>query len=574
MSHIFISYSRKDKIYARDLATDLQKHGFNVWIDDRIDYGTRWWRTIEDAIQNCSAFVIIMTPDSRNSEWVEREILMAQKRNKPIFPLLLSGEEFGLLITTQFANVTQGQMPQDDFYNDLAAIIPPAPKTGAIVSPKGELTPAKTSGQRRLAQKSIWVGLVLVFAFIGAALVWSLRGDKNEGGEQVQAPTPTVIPFMTETSSEATATRSQRATPTQEPSPTPAATQAPPQLLEINVGDTGYQSGTYNDNTAVTPFEDNGKSCEWVEGEDEHSTAYAVWRPEMPLSGQYLIEAWIPTTNATTTRARYQVSGVLGQSSPVVVEANQADFAGDYVGLDFFEFDRQHPDAGMVTLNNLVYEGGDTAVAFCSIRWRKAAGGIPPQYNDGFDSPVGTVEERRTAKIWPGEWLDINPYMNFFFLGYSTGAHLNLPEDADKDAPVYSTADGIVLWMGEAVNTDGSLSGFGTLVIIKHDPYQTTDGVTVVAYSRYTHMHNILVSEGQRVLRGEQIGSIWNTGTDEHGLLFELSLTDTLEASPGFWPGNRKQVVEENFVDPLIFISEHRPADIVPLETETQEPSE
>jgi hypothetical protein len=42
MGHIFISYSHKDKAYVHRLAEALQNENFDVWIDDRIDYGTRW----------------------------------------------------------------------------------------------------------------------------------------------------------------------------------------------------------------------------------------------------------------------------------------------------------------------------------------------------------------------------------------------------------------------------------------------------------------------------------------------------------------------------------------------------
>ena len=41
MAHIFISYSHKDKAYVHRLAETLQNENFDVWIDDRIDYGTR-----------------------------------------------------------------------------------------------------------------------------------------------------------------------------------------------------------------------------------------------------------------------------------------------------------------------------------------------------------------------------------------------------------------------------------------------------------------------------------------------------------------------------------------------------
>ncbi|MCA9908471.1 MAG: TIR domain-containing protein, partial [Anaerolineae bacterium] len=117
--HIFISYGREDQDYARQLAGHIEKSGFQVWIDDRIDYGDRWFKEIEDAICASGAFVIVMTPDSNESEWVNREILLARREKKPIFPLLLRGREFGMLIDVQYVDVTSGDMPPKAFYERL-----------------------------------------------------------------------------------------------------------------------------------------------------------------------------------------------------------------------------------------------------------------------------------------------------------------------------------------------------------------------------------------------------------------------------------------------------------------------
>ena len=134
MAHIFVSYSHKDQIYARAFANDLRKHGFDVWIDDRIDYGDRWFEEIEQAIVECAAFTILMSPDSRQSEWVQKEILIAKREKKPIFPLLLSGQEFGLLIDMQFADVTSGTLPNAEFYRDLGSVLKPAAQPGEVVT--------------------------------------------------------------------------------------------------------------------------------------------------------------------------------------------------------------------------------------------------------------------------------------------------------------------------------------------------------------------------------------------------------------------------------------------------------
>jgi serine/threonine-protein kinase len=117
--HVFISYSRHDQDYARELADHIRQNGFPVWIDDRIDYGDQWFKEIEKAIKASAAFVVVMTPDSDASEWVHREILIAKREKKLIFPLLLQGQEFGILIDIQYADVRASRLPPADFYGRL-----------------------------------------------------------------------------------------------------------------------------------------------------------------------------------------------------------------------------------------------------------------------------------------------------------------------------------------------------------------------------------------------------------------------------------------------------------------------
>lgn len=129
MSHIFISYSKKDRDYARKLADRLLAEGFSVWIDDRIDYGEDWWRTIVTAIKDCAAFVVIMSQNSDDSRWVQREVTIADELRKPTFPLLLAGnlldsKHWSIYVRTQYKDVRDGQMPDADFYHDLAQIVP------------------------------------------------------------------------------------------------------------------------------------------------------------------------------------------------------------------------------------------------------------------------------------------------------------------------------------------------------------------------------------------------------------------------------------------------------------------
>lgn len=134
MTHVFVSYSRQDKGYVEDLVGDLRQRGFDVWLDDRIDYGERWWQVIVQAIRECAAFVVVMSPDSEASEWVHREVRLAQREQKRVMPLLLRGKEFPLLIDLDYVDVTDEQLPPPDFYERLSGVLTPGQTEGKLVA--------------------------------------------------------------------------------------------------------------------------------------------------------------------------------------------------------------------------------------------------------------------------------------------------------------------------------------------------------------------------------------------------------------------------------------------------------
>lgn len=155
MSHIFISYSKKNKIYTDELVNFLEKAGFNVWYDGRIDYGTSWQREIFEAIQNCAAFIVVMSPESYESDWVEREYLYADKLKKPQFPLLLAGEEFPFYVSNQFTDVRGGKLPPDNFLNRLEQYLKRQNRSGENLAP-----PKMTTSEPLLPQLSSSIAIL------------------------------------------------------------------------------------------------------------------------------------------------------------------------------------------------------------------------------------------------------------------------------------------------------------------------------------------------------------------------------------------------------------------------------
>lgn len=112
---IFISYSRRDEEIMRKIAFFLRDQGFKVWVDnEKLIPGTpAWEESIEIAIKKAFAVIVILSPDSKNSEWVRREITYSDQFSKRVFPVLIKGtEEVSLpirLVTRQYIDLRQNE---------------------------------------------------------------------------------------------------------------------------------------------------------------------------------------------------------------------------------------------------------------------------------------------------------------------------------------------------------------------------------------------------------------------------------------------------------------------------------
>src|SRR5215510_1282269 len=105
MTRLFISHSSQDDAFVRALRAALADHGQDGWIDSReLRGGDPLWTEIQQAIDDASAYAVVISTDALQSRWVGRELRRAldvrQQRGKdqfPVIPLSLNGTKLGVL---------------------------------------------------------------------------------------------------------------------------------------------------------------------------------------------------------------------------------------------------------------------------------------------------------------------------------------------------------------------------------------------------------------------------------------------------------------------------------------------
>ena len=90
MSQVFISYSRRDQTDVSLLAQKLEDAGHKIWLDrSAIQGGAKWQEEIVRGIERANVFMIVLSPQSVESENVERELGLAHVTRKRILPVML-----------------------------------------------------------------------------------------------------------------------------------------------------------------------------------------------------------------------------------------------------------------------------------------------------------------------------------------------------------------------------------------------------------------------------------------------------------------------------------------------------
>ena len=216
----FISYSRVNSEFVVRLARDLKTAGYDVWLDQLdIPKGARWDDAIEAAVERSSTFMIVLAPESIESQNVKDELSYAIDSGKHILPVVIRPCKIPLRLR-RFQYVDFTDKPYRESLADIKRLLsntqrlaktPPEEPvyeagkvsslvTGPLLPPTELLTPLeslredepeKESQLRRFILPAILA--VAVLAVVTAVTVFAV--NRNSAPPETPIPSPASLTF-------------------------------------------------------------------------------------------------------------------------------------------------------------------------------------------------------------------------------------------------------------------------------------------------------------------------------------------------------------------------------------------
>jgi hypothetical protein len=308
MSKIFVSYSRHDQKIAEKLSLALRSRNIEVFVDYKNMVATdNFPQKLAVAVRESDCLLLLLSTNSTNSKWVQREVQYADFLEKQIIIVRLDN---AALPDTLFFLAYQQQLDLRMF--DQREEFPVFIIDNIIDSLK--LSLMKNSSQ---------------------------NPTEDDNPKRVKVMTPAKVEIMIEFGYEYT----------------------------VFPTDPGFASFTFTGINEFNEHNDSaGNRVLYKSTETAQSKVTAKWTPRIIENGQYEISAYIPKFHSTTENARYKIHGTSIQGEGMVV-LNQKMSQYPWVSLGIHSIDKSLVNPGVVFLNDLTGEN-NREIAFSGMRWR------------------------------------------------------------------------------------------------------------------------------------------------------------------------------------------------------------
>ncbi len=176
MASVYLSYSHRDKDFARRLASDLKKAGIRVWIDESaLKIGDNFAEKMREGIKEVDYLAVLISPNSLSSRWVSQEIQLALTQESDsnklkVLPLMIGDCELPAELEGRlYGDFRQPLLYEESLHKLLDAIGAKPPGTTRPSKSDPDL-PTQEAGNRTSRHGYlIWliagIGLVILYVY-------------------------------------------------------------------------------------------------------------------------------------------------------------------------------------------------------------------------------------------------------------------------------------------------------------------------------------------------------------------------------------------------------------------------
>lgn len=193
---LFLSYSRRDSAIGERLRTDLEASGHHVWIDtDDIRGGEQWRASIAMGIAKADRVLLLVSPNSMQSQNVAREISVADDHGKPILPIVIEPSEIPAEFQYLLSGVQELRFEGRPYESTLTELLEDLGGPAAITNeaPVPVWEPARRQPTRRRFLKPA----LFLIAASGLAAIGLSQFDGARPSEGPTEPTTRATPQQT-----------------------------------------------------------------------------------------------------------------------------------------------------------------------------------------------------------------------------------------------------------------------------------------------------------------------------------------------------------------------------------------
>ncbi len=191
MADVFVSYASEDRDRVAQIVSELERRGYSVWWDRRIDLGTSFDRSIEAELDAASCVLVVWSKASVQSEWVLNEASEGQGRGI-LVPVRIDDVRVPLAFRRlQTADVDPQHLSGFDPVLDAVA-------RHVAGGPASRSAPRAASETPALSGRRVAGLVALVIVLSGTSAAWLLRGHTGESSTEdaLRPKRIAVLPFQ------------------------------------------------------------------------------------------------------------------------------------------------------------------------------------------------------------------------------------------------------------------------------------------------------------------------------------------------------------------------------------------